>query len=733
MAETALSWHELEAPTVGAHLAAGQHLVRGWLLPKSAEVLCDVRVRIGPRTYGGVHGIPRADVAASFGVPRALAGFEVVATLEPADREITFETLEIDGRWTRFASVSIEVDAALPRTTIDLPEPPLRWLDYTRIAETVLRRGSQAPAPRWAELARELVATVPRPRLARNAPPPLIGFIDEPVALSRCRHGRLPVFGHLFHTERRIRRVLATTDLQVLQPLDYGLPSPGPAAFYPQHANAIDCGFGGFVDVPSQLPGPLALRLYAELEDGSLHLAHVVRTQPIDTELDKRPLAATETDFIAALTALDEALNAVGAPVQRDAEFARALAGLRTRTAIAIPRGEPHPAITPAPTTLATPLPRRALLATHALTPQGAPRFLLDLARHLAAAGVALHVVSAEGGVLAADFAALGARVTVVDLSAAHASGAFGPALSEIDFSGADVVVANTFTTFWAVHAARAAGVPALLYIHESTTPAEFYGARVPARVVTLAEEAIRLADGVSFTTTSTARYHAGAHWLTPPWIDVGAIDRWRAAHTPELSRQRLGAGPGERLVCNIGTVSDRKGQHAFVRAVDLLWRRYPELAATARFILLGARQTPFDDLLTRAVAAIDRPNIALHPETADYFDYYHAADIFACSSYEESSPRVVLEAMAFGAPILASAVQGIPELARDGLEARLVPAGDTAAWCEALAGLLAEPSVGRDLAARARACAVKEFEASVVLPRHAALLAQVAGRPRVT
>ncbi|MEJ1971461.1 MAG: glycosyltransferase family 4 protein [Lacunisphaera sp.] len=46
-------------------------------------------------------------------------------------------------------------------------------------------------------------------------------------------------------------------------------------------------------------------------------------------------------------------------------------------------------------------------------------------------------------------------------------------------------------------------------------------------------------------------------------------------------------------------------------------------------------------------------------PRRPDYLRYYLAADVFACSSYEESSPRVVLEAMALRTPILASAVQG--------------------------------------------------------------------------
>jgi glycosyltransferase involved in cell wall biosynthesis len=173
--------------------------------------------------------------------------------------------------------------------------------------------------------------------------------------------------------------------------------------------------------------------------------------------------------------------------------------------------------------------------------------------------------------------------------------------------------------------------------------------------------------------------------------------------------------------------VSDRKGQHTFARAVDLLWRRQPALAARTRFILLGGGHSPFDTMLGESLAELRLANLTVHPETPDYLPYYLAADIFACSSYEESSPRVVLEAMACGTPIIASNVHGIPELVRPDCEALLLPAGDTAAWCDGLARLLAAPAIGGELAARARTRVEENFAAASVLPRHLALARTVA------
>ena len=606
----------------------------------------------------------------------------------------------------------------------------------------LLREAARQPEQPLARLAAQLAGELPWPRVLRDAPAPLLGFVDEPAAVCCCRFGRIPAFGHLFHPELRTRRILGTVDLQSWQPLSMHQPAPGPAAHYPQYRTAATSGFLGLVDVPAQLPNPVSLRIYAELEDGSLHLGPVVRTRLHTAEEEKETAPGRPGEsFDATLTAWEQALADRGMTVARSAELEQYLAALRGKHGEMIrrrPRQAPAPLVE-TPLRPGAAVAGRILLATHGLSLQGAPRFLLELGRAYAAAGARLDVVSAEDGPLRSEFAALGASVRVIDGravmqagSGAEAGQALAGLAGQADWAAADLVVANSLTTFWAVHAAKAARRPALLYVHESTTPAAFYDQRVPAPVIALAEEAFNLADAVSFTTSSTRGYHLGygrpeRHRLTPGWVDVAAIDAWVARQDRDLLRQEFGLQPGELLVCNIGTVSDRKGQHTFARAVDLLGRRHPELAARTRFLLLGGRATPFDTMLGDALADLGRSNLVVHAETTNYLRYYLAADLFACSSYEESSPRVVLEAMACRAPIIATAVQGIPELVRPDREARLLPAGDTVAWCDGLARLLATPAIGRELALRARARAEEQFSAPLVLPRHLALAGAVA------
>ena len=787
MHETPFSFSNLESPVPGATLPPGRHALRGWVVPKPGGVIVDVRARVGSRLFPGVHGLPRLDLAGVGGhvavpalnspdgatsmrprdvaahPPVALAEFYVVVELPPGPAAIILEALELEGRWSVFRTVHYFITSATPPADVAMPSGPLRWHEYGRALQILLRAQRREPEKTVATLARETVATIPYPRDLRHPHLPFHGHLDEPAAVTRSGFGRVPVLGYLFHETQPIQRVLATFDLQAWQTIEHRQPSPGPAGYFPQFANAKNCGLFGLIDVPAQLPNPVSLRLYAELADGSLHLCPVQRCRLFTNEDEKAPYPPQRTaSFATSHAALQAAMTERGIEVVFDAEMETEL----TRLAADFTSRAPQilltvPPLLPAPLSSNAPLPKRVLLATHNLNLEGAPLFLVDYAQHLAARGAQLTVLSPSDGPLRTRFEEIGARIQIVDASAifsaqsaADAHAAIRTLTAAVDFAAADLVVCNTFTTFWAVHAAKAScgsgfmpdirnqtvgdkprptsGCPVLLYVHESTTPASFYLNRVHADVIALVNEAFSLADCVSFTTASTRGYHTdygrlANHRLTPGWIDVARIDAWLARNPREGLRARLGLKPGELLVTNIGSVCDRKGQHIFARAVDLLWRRQPELAARTKFVMLGGGDTPFDLVLADLLVQLNRPNLTVHPSTPDYFPYYAAADLFVCSTYEESSPRVILEAMTCVTPILSSGVHGIPEQARPDREATLVPPGDTVALCAGMARLLLSPDHCHTLTTRARVRVTAEFDAAILLPRHAAIAAEVA------
>jgi len=88
------------------------------------------------------------------------------------------------------------------------------------------------------------------------------------------------------------------------------------------------------------------------------------------------------------------------------------------------------------------------------------------------------------------------------------------------------------------------------------------------------------------------------------------------------------------------------------------------------------------------------------HDQVRDILRRMH---IVAHPSLTDSRPMAVLEAMAWGRPVVASRVGGLPELIEDGVTGRLVPAGDAEQLAEALAGLARDPAARQAMGRAAR------------------------------
>ena len=721
MHETPTSFLNLESPAAGAGLAAGRQPVRGWLVAKPGMHYVDVRACLGGREFPGVHGFPRADLAAYFktGRPWLPAEFIIEVDFPPGPAELRIEALDLTGRWQALHvfpfTVGTETVAATPP-----PPDPVSAVEFGRAARLGFVKGEPVVSP-W-------------PRQIRVGHRPFHGYLAQPHAIARALYGRLQVLGWLFHDDQPIRRASVTTDLLTFQSLEFGGEFAGVRAQYASHPRAADCLFQGMVDVASPLPAPVTIRIYAELADGSMHLCLATRCRPVVTEelkLAWPPFAPLK--FWQHWRDLRRRLQSLGRPLETGAALRREFwSSLREYRASAAPRlaAAETPAALPSPDP-ARPL--RLLLVTHNLNREGAPLLFAEYAAHLVQqTGAQVTVIAGQDGPLREVFARAGATVQIVDapVTPAALQDPLDLLAGNFNWSQIDLVVANTLSAFWGVLLAHRARRPSLLYLHESNRPAVFFQRTTPA-LLPAAHEALRRATAVSFNTPATQAYYAGLgsgnnFHLNPAWIDLAALDAFRAAQPRAALRERLGLRPDELLVTNLGTVCERKGQHDFLRTIEWLARQDPALAARCRFVMVGGRDTPYDRELRKDLAALDRPNVQVIADTPQPFDWLGAADVFVCTSYEESFPRVVLEAMAFGVPVVSTNVHGIPFMLRDGLDAALVNPGDIAALTAALLKVLRDPAAAQALAGRART-RVGEFDAKVLLPRHARFTAAVA------
>ena len=172
----------------------------------------------------------------------------------------------------------------------------------------------------------------------------------------------------------------------------------------------------------------------------------------------------------------------------------------------------------------------------------------------------------------------------------------------------------------------------------------------------------------------------------------------------PELQalarlRASLGVQENEQIVLSVGRLSREKGQEDLIAAFHRLLKSQRE--RTLRLVIVGAG--PERERLERLAQPI-RSRVLFTGQVADPWPLFHAASVFALPSHSEGSSLVLLEAMAAGLPIVATAVGGIPETVRDGESALLVPPADPAALHAGLGALLNNQALRQRLVAAASA-----------------------------
>jgi glycosyltransferase involved in cell wall biosynthesis len=178
--------------------------------------------------------------------------------------------------------------------------------------------------------------------------------------------------------------------------------------------------------------------------------------------------------------------------------------------------------------------------------------------------------------------------------------------------------------------------------------------------------------------------------------------------------RGELGLRDDQPLIGVVGRLTSQKRQADAIRAVAQL-----NASAERRVscVLLG--EGP-DDAALRTIArdlGIE-DQVHLTGNRADVPDVLAALDVAVLSSIWEGAPLAVLEYMAAGAPIVATAVGGVPELIVDGVHGLLVPPRAPGQLAEAIGRLLEDPSLARRLGDAARDRQQAEFDLDVTVKR---------------
>jgi glycosyltransferase involved in cell wall biosynthesis len=195
-------------------------------------------------------------------------------------------------------------------------------------------------------------------------------------------------------------------------------------------------------------------------------------------------------------------------------------------------------------------------------------------------------------------------------------------------------------------------------------------------------------------------------------------LDRVRAAAADPIDDTLLPRGDGPLIVA-AGRLADAKNYPLLIDAFAMLRERMP-----ARLAILG--QGELEPAIRKQIGERNLTSaVALLGFHANPWKYIARADVFALTSRYEGFGNVLIEAMASGVPVVATASPGTRDIVTNGVDGSLVEAHTATAVADALFQVLSD----RSLLDRLRAGAIRsaeKFGLPTAVARYDAVLSEV-------
>lgn len=336
------------------------------------------------------------------------------------------------------------------------------------------------------------------------------------------------------------------------------------------------------------------------------------------------------------------------------------------------------------------------LLLSPSAKPGGAERALVSLATRLPEAGFAPRAVLLEGGPVERWFIDEGVDVSVVPAGRARHVRTLARTVwrlrSMIRESRTEAVVSNMAKGhMYGSLAAASARVPSVWWQQGIPERSGFdmVAAKLPAAAVVASCEKAVQAQRKLTPNRRVVRLHLG--------LDVDRIAARRGSGSAVRSRLGWDQNP---IVGIVGRLEPWKGQEIFLRAAALVLASFPAV----RFLVVGGAVLGWEgDYPERLVDVAhtlglgDRVHFTGHQ--ADVYPWFDALDIAVHASIGEPFGLVLVEAMALGKPLVATADGGPLEIVEDLVSGLLVPPEDVGALAGAIEQILADAPLARRLA----------------------------------
>jgi glycosyltransferase involved in cell wall biosynthesis len=219
----------------------------------------------------------------------------------------------------------------------------------------------------------------------------------------------------------------------------------------------------------------------------------------------------------------------------------------------------------------------------------------------------------------------------------------------------------------------------------------------------------------------SLAGYRGPPPLVIPNGVDVQVTDEESASVRAEMA-----IADEQPLVVHVGNIRPHKGHATLLAAAALLHERLPD----AVIVSIGGEKHPGD--LERVRRAADELGVSTtvrflgrRPDAARFIA---AADVVVNPSDVEGLPIVVLEAMAVGTPVVATAVGGVPSLIEQERTGLLVDPGDPETLAAALIRIVTDAGLARTISEAAREVAISRYSLEAMVRAHEAVYDEVLG-----
>lgn len=171
----------------------------------------------------------------------------------------------------------------------------------------------------------------------------------------------------------------------------------------------------------------------------------------------------------------------------------------------------------------------------------------------------------------------------------------------------------------------------------------------------------------------------------------------------PELAPDRIPTlkdADLELVILFLGRISSSKGVFDLIRAFSHL-STHPQ--RSLKLLLAGDGDIEQGKILVEQLQLVNQVNFLGWVDGNKRNMLLSQADMFVLPSYTEQLPMAILEAMAWGVPLITCPVGGIPDVVATGENGLLVPPGDIQQLSQAMQSLVNDPLLGQTLALRAR------------------------------